>query len=109
MPIITDGFRQLLNCISIKEFLFLIKNFTLIICVENIMSDENEKDFSGTIKKLFADVDPDNTYISNTLLKDPTKTQEEAVIEIYRKMRPGEPTVLDNAQELFKNLFFMHI
>jgi len=58
------------------------------------------------IIKFFSDIDKDNQIISNTLLKDSTKTQEEAVIEIYRKMRPGEPTVLDNAQELFKNLFF---
>src|SRR3990170_3149739 len=72
---------------------------TTLLRAIGISSDEE-------LLRLFADVDPENTYISNTLLKDPTKTQEEAVIEIYRKMRPGEPTVLDNAQELFKNLFF---
>ena len=55
---------------------------------------------------IFKEVDKDKDYLSNTLLKDPTKSQEEAVIEIYRKMRPGEPTVLDNAQDLFRNLFF---
>ena len=44
--------------------------------------------------------------IENTLKKDPTKTKEEALIEIYEKMRPGEPAVLDNAQEYLKQLFF---
>src|SRR3989338_4000911 len=72
---------------------------TTLLRAIGISSDEE-------LLRLFTDVDPENTYISNTILKDPTKTQEEAVIEIYRKMRPGEPTVLDNAQELFKNLFF---
>lgn len=55
---------------------------------------------------LFTGSDRARQIIINTLEKDPTKTQEEAAIEIYRKMRPGEPTVLENAQELLNNLFF---
>jgi len=58
------------------------------------------------ILSLFPTSDKKRAFIVSTIEKDPTKTEEEAVIEIYRKMRPGEPTVLDNAQELFKNLFF---
>lgn len=59
------------------------------------------------ITSLFAEVDknPDHKYIATTLNKDNTKTREEALIEIYRKMRPGEPAVLDNAQGLFESLF----
>ena len=72
---------------------------TTLLRAMGISSDEQ-------IIKFFSDIDKNNHIIGNTLLKDSTKTQEEAVIEIYRKMRPGEPTVLDNAQELFKNLFF---
>jgi DNA-directed RNA polymerase subunit beta len=45
-------------------------------------------------------------YISNTLRIDPTKTQLEALVEIYRMMRPGEPPTKDAAQTLFHNLFF---
>lgn len=44
--------------------------------------------------------------ISLTLEKDLTKTRDEALIEIYRKIRPGEPLVIENATELFNNLFF---
>jgi DNA-directed RNA polymerase subunit beta len=54
----------------------------------------------------FSDSDKARELITSTIEKDITKTEEEAIIEIYRKMRPGEPTVLDNAQELLKNLFF---
>ena len=43
---------------------------------------------------------------SNTLRIDPTKTQLEALVEIYRMMRPGEPPTKDAAQNLFHNLFF---
>ncbi|WP_028770761.1 DNA-directed RNA polymerase subunit beta [Silanimonas lenta] len=45
-------------------------------------------------------------YISNTLRTDPTRTQLEALVEIYRMMRPGEPPTKDAAQNLFHNLFF---
>lgn len=52
------------------------------------------------------DTDENHKYISSTLEKDPTQTRDEALLEIYRKVRPGEPAVLENAEALFKNLFF---
>jgi len=45
-------------------------------------------------------------YISNTLRIDPTSSELEALWEIYKMMRPGEPPTKDAAQNLFKNLFF---
>lgn len=45
-------------------------------------------------------------FIDNTIKKDPTKSTSEALLEIYRKMRPGEPAVLENAQEFLQNMFF---
>lgn len=56
----------------------------------------------------FKDVDnnPDHKYMEATIAKDPTKSQTEAVLELYRKLRPGEPIVLDNAQELLRTMFF---
>lgn len=45
-------------------------------------------------------------YISETLRNDPTKSQTEALIEIYKMMRPGEPPTKDSAEGLFDNLFF---
>ncbi|GAB3370305.1 DNA-directed RNA polymerase subunit beta [Lysobacter sp. P5_B9] len=45
-------------------------------------------------------------YLSNTLRIDGSKTQLEALVEIYRMMRPGEPPTKDAAQNLFHNLFF---
>jgi DNA-directed RNA polymerase subunit beta len=55
----------------------------------------------------FAEIDknPDHKFIAATLAKDNTKSQEEALIEVYRKMRPGEPAVLENAEALFATLF----
>lgn len=45
-------------------------------------------------------------FIVNTLKKDETKGTTDALLEIYRKMRPGEPLVVENAQSFFNNLFF---
>ena len=45
-------------------------------------------------------------YISDTLRIDPTATQLEALVEIYRMMRPGEPPTKESAENLFQNLFF---
>ncbi len=45
-------------------------------------------------------------YMSNTLRIDTTRTQLEALVEIYRMMRPGEPPTKEAAENLFQNLFF---
>jgi len=45
-------------------------------------------------------------FISNTLRIDPSTTRLEALVEIYRMMRPGEPPTKDAAENLFQNLFF---
>ena len=45
-------------------------------------------------------------YISSTLRADPTSNRLEALVEIYRMMRPGEPPTKDSAEQLFQNLFF---
>ena len=45
-------------------------------------------------------------YIANTLEKDPSTREEEALIEVFKKQRPGEPPTLDNARNLLKSLFF---
>ncbi len=45
-------------------------------------------------------------FISETLRIDPTRTELEALVEIYRMMRPGEPPTKESAEGLFQNLFF---
>jgi DNA-directed RNA polymerase subunit beta len=45
-------------------------------------------------------------FIEKTLEKDPTTREEEALIEVFKKQRPGEPPTLDNARNLLRSLFF---
>lgn len=60
------------------------------------------------LKELFAqEIKTDKFHlIENTLEKDPSKTQAEALLEVYDKMRHGEPAILDNAREYFKQMFY---
>ncbi|MBI4062436.1 DNA-directed RNA polymerase subunit beta [Candidatus Gottesmanbacteria bacterium] len=59
---------------------------------------------SGAFSHLPAEIR--DRYLEATFAKDPTTNQTEAVLELYRKLRPGEPIVLENAQELLRTMFF---
>ncbi|HEV7680050.1 MAG TPA: DNA-directed RNA polymerase subunit beta [Candidatus Dormibacteraeota bacterium] len=63
---------------------------------------------NDAIREFFADVDidPEHRYIDATLDKDPTTSVEEALIELYRKIRPGDPPTVENARNLLASLFF---
>jgi DNA-directed RNA polymerase subunit beta len=56
----------------------------------------------------FRDVDNDANvrYMQATLDRDPVKREDEALLELYKKLRPGDPATVDNARSLVKNLFF---
>ncbi|HSG87227.1 MAG TPA: hypothetical protein VLA23_12890, partial [Candidatus Limnocylindrales bacterium] len=60
------------------------------------------------IAALFArvDTDPEHPYIAQTLEKDVTHTSADALIEVYKKLRPGDPPTGDNARQLVESLFF---
>jgi len=70
-----------------------------------------EKIKESSVKKIYTLIfAEDNPYVAmlKTLEKDKIKTEQEALIEIYRKMRPGDPSTLSGAKNLLKNLFFDH-
>ncbi|MBV9612664.1 MAG: DNA-directed RNA polymerase subunit beta, partial [Acidobacteriaceae bacterium] len=54
----------------------------------------------------FPDRDDAGNVISATLRKDGVKSQNDALLEIYRKLRPGDPPTLDTATQLFQGMFF---
>ena len=59
-----------------------------------------------TFNTLFTNDLDHGAYVSTTLRIDPTRTQLEALVEIYRMMRPGEPPTKEAAENLFAGLFF---
>jgi DNA-directed RNA polymerase subunit beta len=54
----------------------------------------------------FPERDEVGNVVSVTLRKDPVKSQNDALLEIYRKLRPGDPPTLDTATQLFQGMFF---
>src|SRR5512135_283637 len=60
----------------------------------------------GEVQVFFPERDDVGTVISSTLRKDSVTTPQEALIEIYRKLRPGDPPTLDTATALFHGMFF---
>ena len=60
------------------------------------------------LEAAFADIDtnPDRPFLRTTLEKDPTREKDEALIELYRRLRPGDPPTRDNATTMLENLFF---
>lgn len=58
------------------------------------------------VEVLYIDGVNKGSFIRDTLINDKIKSEEEALIEIYKRMRPGDPAVLEAAKTLFNNLFF---
>src|SRR5687768_5399476 len=59
-----------------------------------------------TLEIFFPERDEIGPVLSQTLKKDPIHTHEEALIEIYRRLRPGDPPTLESSRSLFENMFF---
>ena len=74
---------------------------TSILRAFGIGSDE-------AIQKLFSDIDNDSNtqYIVPTLVQDPATNEDEGLIEMYKRIRPGDPATIDNARQMIKNMFF---
>jgi DNA-directed RNA polymerase subunit beta len=66
------------------------------------------KGTDAEILALFDGVDEgsDHRFVQSTLDKDPANTSEEALLEFYRRLRPGDPPNADNARSLLNSLFF---
>jgi len=72
---------------------------TTLLRVFGLSTDEE-------ILQAFADEKKSRDFLLPTIEKDSTKSTQEALVEFYQKLRPGEPVVLENAQELLENMFF---
>jgi DNA-directed RNA polymerase subunit beta len=72
---------------------------------ERVLAMAQEKKV-GKIEIFFPEKDEIGPVLSATLKKDPIQKHEEALIEIYRRLRPGDPPTLDSSRTLFENMFF---
>ena len=65
---------------------------------------EKDEDIRKIFKKIDSNVN--TSYIEETLKRDPAKNRDEALIEVYRRVRPGDLATTDNAKQLIENMFF---
>ncbi len=81
----------------------------IIECTEELNESKLERLREAKIESfrvLFIDGLNVGSYLRDTLLADKVKTMEDAILEIYRRLRPGDPPTLETAKTLFNNLFF---
>ncbi len=71
---------------------------------------EHELGTDERVIAMFATVDSSNVhnYMATTISKEPSKNKHEALLEFYRRLRPGDPPTLENARNLLNTLFFHH-
>ncbi len=74
---------------------------TTLIRALGYASDDDIRQFFAAV-----DTDPEHRYIDATLEKDPSHDVNEALVELYRKIRPGDPPTVENARNLLQALFF---
>jgi DNA-directed RNA polymerase subunit beta len=81
----------------------------VVECNQEITSDRLERIREKGIQEievLFLDDSRIGPFLRNTLLQDKVQSPQEASLEIYKRMRPGDPPTLENATTFFNNLFF---
>ncbi len=82
----------------------------VVVEVNTDLTESHLKEFAArgisSFRTIFTDNLTNGPFIRDTLLIDKVNSPEEALIEIYKRMRPGDPPTLDAARQLFENLFF---
>jgi DNA-directed RNA polymerase subunit beta len=106
LPIEID---ELTGKVSAKDVIDESTGEVLLQCNEELSEDKLDELRERGVEKievLFIDNLNIGPYLRNTLLADKLQGPDEAVMEIYRRLRPGDQPALDSAQTLFQNLFF---
>ncbi|HSN26472.1 MAG TPA: DNA-directed RNA polymerase subunit beta, partial [Kofleriaceae bacterium] len=106
LPIDLD---ELVGKVSAKDVIDESTGEVLLQCNEELTEgklDELRERGVERVEVLFIDNLNVGPYLRNTLLTDKLQGPDEAVMEIYRRLRPGDQPALDSAQTLFQNLFF---
>lgn len=67
--------------------------------IENLITEKIEK-------VVYWEVKPEDKLLANTLLNDTTVTKEDAVVEVFRKLRPGDLVTIESARSLIRQMFF---
>ena len=100
---------ELVGKVAAHDVIDDVTGEVLLQCNEELTEaklDELREHGISSFKVLFIDGLNVGSYLRDTLIADRLSTTEEALMEIYRRLRPGDPPTIDTAQSLFDNLFF---
>jgi len=101
--------QDLVGKVSARDVIDDTTGEVLLQCNEELTEaklDELRDHGVTQIDVLFIDNLNVGPYLRNTLVADKLQGPEEAIMEIYRRLRPGDPPTIETAQNLFNNLFF---
>jgi DNA-directed RNA polymerase subunit beta len=100
---------ELIGKVSAEDIVDKETGEVLLECNEEVTEVTLERLREANIQQvrvLFIDGLNVGSYLRDTLLADKVRTMEDAIMEIYRRLRPGDPPTLETAKQLFNNLFF---
>ncbi len=102
-------FSELVGKVAAHDVIDEATGEVVLQCSEEVTEaklDELREHGTAQFKILFIDNLNVGSYLRDTLIADKLQTTEEAIMEIYRRLRPGDPPTIETAQNLFNNLFF---
>lgn len=101
--------EEVTGLISAKDIINQETGEVLLECNEALTLKKLESLSEAGLKQievLFIDGLNVGSYLRDTIAQDKVNNREEALLELYRRMRPGDPPTLETAENLFNNLFF---
>ncbi len=101
--------EELVGRVASNDIVDTASGEIIVECNEELTEakiEELKKRGIESFKVLFIDPHVNGPYLRDTLLLDKVANTEEAIIEIYRRLRPGDPPTLRSATALFESLFF---
>jgi len=101
--------EELTGKVSARDVIDETTGEVLLQCNEELSEEKLDELRAAGVAQLdvlFIDNLNVGPYLRNTLLADRLQGPDEAIMEIYRRLRPGDPPTVETAQNLFKNLFF---
>ena len=103
------GWEDILGRVAAHDIVEPQTKEVLVECNHEITQDKLElirEKGIHQIEVLFIDESSVGPYLRNTLLQDRIRSPQDAVLEIYRRLRPGDPPTIESATNFFNNLFF---
>jgi DNA-directed RNA polymerase subunit beta len=103
------GWEDILGRVAAHDIVDPQTKDVLVECNHEITQDKLElvrEKGIHQIEVLFIDESSVGPYLRNTLLQDRIRSPQDAVLEIYRRLRPGDPPTIESATNFFNNLFF---